>query len=197
MRFFSLFFPLPFLHCKNCSLLNPELLCCMVPCDELWILREMNYLINIWWRAQSVGILPFFWSMVWTASWVASVSCSQRPVFPLYLSLSPYRGLESNREAVVDHSTAWCWGGLGVWGAGKWKRRGEENDQSFSFFWKVVRKYNSSSFSFASCSLLCPWQFLVLSSLHLLKKINSSESCVTSVSHFTSLIFLCREKKLN
>ena len=125
---------------------------------------------------------------------------SQRPVLPSHLSLSPSRGLESDREAVVGHSTAWRWGWLGVcvWGAGKWERRDEENDQSFSFFWKVVRRYNSSSFfSFASCSLLCPWQFLVLSFLHLLKKISSSESCMTSVSHFTSLVFLCREKKLN
>lgn len=186
-------FSSPFLSC-----IVRIVLCWTLSCSAVWY-PAMSYGFSEKWTTLSIfdGILPFFWSMVWTVSWVASVSCSQRPVFPLSLSLSPYRGLESNREAVVDHSTAWCWGGLGVWGAGKWKRRDEENNQSFSFFWKVVRTYNSSSFSFASCSLLCPWQFLVLSSLHLLKKINSSESYMTSVSRFTSLIFLCREKKLN
>lgn len=73
MSFFPLFFPLPFFHCKNCSLLNPELLCSVVPCNELWILREVSYLISVWWRAQSAGILPLSWGMVWTASWVASM----------------------------------------------------------------------------------------------------------------------------
>ena len=172
----------------------------MVPCNELWVLREMTYLINVWWRAQSAGILPFSWGMVWTASWVASLSTASVLCSPL---ISPshhpggWRAIGRQWLVTAQHGAGAGWVCV-CEGLGSEKEGMKKTTRAFP----SSERLSEGTILLHLLVLLAVLYYVPGSSLFwafciLLKKISSSESCMTSVSHFTSLVFLCREKKLN